>query len=101
MNDPSDTESEMHREVEWLKPSDRVIVAELAEYGGWMKPSSLALNISYTRRHIARRCQVLAEHGVIERHEETAGYRITEFGVAFLNDEISAEDLSNELGNGS
>ncbi|WP_436928174.1 hypothetical protein [Halosimplex amylolyticum] len=95
MSDTSDNEGEMHREVEWLKPSDRVIVAELAEYGGWMKPSSLALNISYTRRHIARRCQVLSEKGLIDRHEDTAGYRITDFGEQFLNDNLSPEDLAN------
>ncbi|ACV46295.1 phage PhiH1 repressor protein [Halomicrobium mukohataei DSM 12286] len=83
----------MHRRVEWLKPSDRVIVAELAEYGGWMKPSSLALNISYTRRHIARRCQVLAKHGLLERHDETAGYRVTEHGHQFLQDKLNEDDL--------
>jgi len=93
MSDSSDSQNEMHRRVEWLKPSDRVIVAELAEYGGWMKPSSLALNISYTRRHIARRCQVLSEHKLLERHDETAGYRITPMGQRFLDDKLSVDDL--------
>lgn len=86
----------MHRRVEWLKPSDRVIVAELAKYGGWMKPSSVALNVSYTRRHVARRCQILSEHGLLERHEETAGYRVSDRGHQFLNDELDAEDLEQQ-----
>jgi len=96
MSAPSDSESEMHRRVEWLKPSDRVIVSELSEYGGWMKPSTLALNIAYTRHHIARRCQDLAEHGLLERHEDTAAYRVTDFGRAFLNDDLEADDLRTD-----
>jgi predicted transcriptional regulator len=98
MSNPSDSENEMHRRVEWLKPSDRVIVSELADYDGWMKSASLALNIPYTNRHISRRCKILAEHGLLERHKDTAGYRVTDFGRMFLNDELDADDLrvSNE-----
>lgn len=93
MSDSSDSQNEMHRRVEWLKPSDRVIVAELEKCGGWMKPSSIALNVSYTRRHIARRCKVLADNGLLERHEDTAGYRVTDIGRQFLNDDLEADDL--------
>lgn len=61
-----------------------------------MKSSSLALNISYTRRHIAQRCQTLVENELLERHEDTAGYRISKKGRKFLNDELEPVDLVNE-----
>lgn len=93
MNDKSDSEHEMHRRVDWLKPSDRPIVAEIGNYGGWVKPATLALNLPYTRGHIARRCKLLAKHGLLERHDETAAYRITETGQKFLADSIDPVDL--------
>lgn len=93
MHDSPNTGHAMHREVEWLKPSDRTIMAEIDKYGGWMKPSTIALNQPYTRRHVARRCKVLAEHDLLQRHEETAAYQISELGVRFLNDELEVEDL--------
>jgi len=68
-------------------------MAEISEYGGWVKPATLALNIPYSRGHIARRCKVLKEHGLLERHEDTAGYRVTDLGKKFLRDELNADDL--------
>jgi DNA-binding IclR family transcriptional regulator len=93
MTDSSDNLDEMHRGVDWLRPSDRVLVAEIAKYEGWMKPATLALNVPYSRGHVARRCKVLAEHGLLERHEDTAGYQVTDFGQEFLNDELDVNDL--------
>lgn len=96
MSDPTDNENEMHRRVDWLKPSDRSILAGLADFDGWMKPASISLNVPYTRRHIARRCQVLADHGLLERHEDTAGYRLTDLGRQFLKDKLKPEDIDAE-----
>ena len=86
----------MHSRVSWLKPSDWSIIKEIDEYGGWIKPASLALNVPYTREHVARRCKVLAEHELLERHEETAAYRITDLGRTYLAGDLDAKDLEGE-----
>lgn len=96
MDEKSDNQDEMHRRVNWLKPSDRPILAEIESYGGWMKPATLALNLPYTRGHIARRCGELADNNLLERHDETAAYRLTDFGRQFLEDNLDAEDLQPE-----
>lgn len=84
----------MYREVEWLTPSDRPILSEVKDYGGWIKPASLGLNLPYTRQHISVRCGVLAEHDLLERHPDVAAYRLTELGERFLADELEPEDLT-------
>lgn len=90
---PHDSGDEMHTEVAWMKPSDRPIVKEIADYGGWMKPATLALNAPYTRNHIASRCRVLSDHDLLERHEDTAAYRISDLGEQFLLDALEPADL--------
>ncbi|MFC3477181.1 phage repressor protein [Halobacterium litoreum] len=86
----------MHRQVAWLKPSDRPILVEIREYGGWVKPATLGLNVPYTQRHVATRCRRLADHEFLERHSEPiAGYRLTDRGRAFLDDELAVEDLDD------
>jgi predicted transcriptional regulator len=94
MSDSRENRDEMHSQVDWLKPSDWAIVSEIEEYGGWIKPASLSLNIPYTREHVARRCKALAEHGLLERHDETPAYRITEKGRDYLAGDVEAEDLT-------
>lgn len=87
-------QKEMHRDVEWLKPSDREILNEIRDAGGWIKPASLTLRLSYTLQHISTRCNVLAEHGLLERYsDDIAGYRVTEKGLKFLNYELDVNDL--------
>lgn len=95
MNPSSDDgDGGMHREVDWLRPSDRPIVRKLAEYSDdWVKAPTLALNLPYTRRHISNRCRELSEHGLLERHEETAAYRLSEKGRDYLADRLEPADL--------
>jgi len=96
MHDHSDggNNTEMHRRVEWLKPSDRPLLAELSKYDGWMKPSTLALNTPYTQRHVGRRLRTLASRGLVERYAaDVAGYRANDLSQAFLGDQMSVEDL--------
>jgi len=89
--DPED----MHHEVEWMKPSDRPILEELAEYGGWMTPRGLSLNLPYTPNWTGQRLRDLSEHGLTERHEEAAGYRITDRGRTFLAGDLDADELED------
>jgi len=95
MSEPCENRDEMHSRVSWLKPSDWSIIKEIDEYGGWIKPASLALNVPYTREHVARRCKVLAEHGLLERYDETAAYRITDLGRTYLTGDLDADVLES------
>ncbi|WP_233274408.1 hypothetical protein [Natrinema thermotolerans] len=61
-----------------------------------MKPATLALNLPYTRNHVAGRCRELAAHDLLERHEETAGYRVTDLGRDFLADKLEPADLLDD-----
>lgn len=85
----------MHEEVEWMEPSDRSIVLEVAAHMGWIKPASMALNSSYSKTHIADRCQVLADHGLIERHPSETAYRIADLGDRFLFHDLEPDDLGS------
>jgi len=97
MNESNDPRDEMHNRVEWLKPSDYPIVDEIGDYGGWMKPATLALNLPYSRNHISRRCLVLVEHEILERYDdETAAYRITYRGRAYLSGDLDADELETD-----
>jgi len=86
-------DDEMHHQVAWMRPSDRSIVKEIADYGGWIKPATLSLNLPYTRNHVAGRCRELADHGLLERHDDTAAYRVTELGRDYLADKLEPADL--------
>lgn len=87
----------MHRQVAWLKPSDRTILVEIDEYGGWVKPATLGLNLPYTQRHVATRCRTLTDHGLLTRYSDTiAGYELTDYGRRFLDDDLTAEDLVDD-----
>jgi len=84
----------MHETTEWLKPSDRPIIAHLTEYPEWVKPATAALNIQYSQQHVARRCRTLWEHELLDRYgEDMPAYRLTEKGQEFLNDNLDAADL--------
>lgn len=96
MTNSREYKDEMHSRIDWLKPSDYTIVSEIGDYGGWIKPATLALNIPFTREHVARRCKTLAEHGLLERHEETPAYRITDRGRAYLAGDLDAEELEED-----
>lgn len=94
MNGSADRQDEMHNRVEWLRPSDYPIVDEISDYGGWMKPATLSLNLPYSRDHISRRCLELSKHGLLERYDDnTAAYRITDRGQDYLAGDLDADDL--------
>ena len=84
---------DMHTQVDWMRPSDRPILMEIANYGGWIKPASLSFNLPYTRKHIADRTREMAEHGLLDRHKNAAAYRVTELGRDFLANGLDPEQL--------
>lgn len=89
-----DDEHEMHRRVDWLRPSDRPILAEFRKYGGWIKPASIHLNVGYSQQHVQERCRELWRRGLLKRYsEDAAGYKLTDLGEKFLDDALTADDL--------
>jgi predicted transcriptional regulator len=84
---------DMHHEVEWMRPSDRPILEELADYGGWMTPKGLSLNLPYTSNWVGQRLRELVEYELVERQKDEPGYKITERGREFLAGDLDADDL--------
>lgn len=89
----------MHRDVEWMVPSDRPILRLMADmsYPGdtWLKPATLALNISYSRYTIAERLKEMARRGLVDRHSQSvAAYRLNDLSRQFLADELDADALN-------
>lgn len=93
----NDNGNEMHRDVSWMKPSDRPILQELADVAPrWQKPATMSLNVGYSRYTIAQRLKLLTDKGLAERKSDSvAAYRITEFGEAFLRGDLDAADLED------
>lgn len=84
----------MHHSVEWVKPTDRIIVQEIARYGGWIKPSSLYLNVDLSQAHVQRRCKELAERGVLKRHEKDVAYHVDDLGRMWILGEATPQMLA-------
>lgn len=57
-------------------------------------PSVIAANIDYTGEYISRRCNRLADAGLVQR-VDASNYRITDRGEQYLAGEISAEELED------
>lgn len=77
-----------------MKGADPVILQELANYGGWMKPASLHLNVHFSRNYVGQRCRELARHELLEQHDEGA-YRISDRGHQYVNGELNPDDLED------
>lgn len=84
----------MRPRVSWMTRADDAILELLSEAGIATNPSTIAFNIDYDRRYVARRCRTLSEHGLVNRvHEGKAMYRITELGEHYLAGTLSKEEL--------
>jgi len=89
----------MHRRVEWMVPADSSILrfmdAVTDERGNpaIQTPKTISLNTGYSNKHVANRCRTLADHGLLERVEDKAQYRITDKGHALLDGGIDPSDL--------
>lgn len=99
--DRDSTSGDMHRGIDWLKPSDRPILLEFATYGPdkWMTSLTAALNLPYSQNHVSRRLRTLRDRGFVEPHDDArAAYRLTDRGLAYVDDQLSQEDLEGESG---
>lgn len=77
-----------------MTQADERVMEFLSEKDIVASPSVIAANIEYTAEYISRRCRRLADAELIQR-VDASNYRITEFGEAFLEGEIEAEELES------
>lgn len=86
----------MHREVEWMQPSDNYIL-EWFSRAGKQTPHTVGLNIAYSYETASHRCPTLADHGLLDRVEDERGvYELSELGQRYLDGELSPEDLRED-----
>lgn len=84
----------MRPRVSWMTRADDAILELLSEAGIAANPSTVAFNIDYDRRYVARRCRTLSEYALVNRvHEGKAMYEITDLGERYLQGEITATEL--------
>lgn len=92
----------MHTRVGWMVPADTSILRFMAaitdERGthAIQTPKTISLNTGYSNRHVANRCRTLTDHGLLERVDDKAHYRITQKGTGLLNGGISPSELDEE-----
>lgn len=74
-----------------MTQADERVLEFLHEKDIIASPSVIAANIDYTGEYISRRCQELADAGLIQQVEAT-NYRITSLGEQFLRGDLSPEE---------
>ncbi len=88
------------RLADWMTPVDRDILELLQNEGNHelvLTPRLIAENTDWERDTVRSHVLTLAEHGLIEYHDESAGiYRLSERGRAYLRGEIAPEELEAE-----
>jgi predicted transcriptional regulator len=75
---------DVHRRVDWLKPADKPILLEFREYGKWMTPPTIYVNVEYADGYVRKRIKALDEHDFLERHPEKNAFRISNRGRQYL-----------------
>lgn len=91
--EPPEYLEDMHREVDWMIPSDNYIL-EYFSKAGKQTPNTVGMNIPYSYETASKRCPVLADHGLLNRIEDKRGaYELSELGQRYLDGELSPEDL--------
>lgn len=85
--------TDVHRRVDWLKPADKPILQEFAEYGKWMTPPTIYVNVEYADGYVRKRINALANHEFLQRHPEKNAFRITDRGQQYLAADQQLLDL--------
>ena len=82
---------------------DRILELLQEDEEGFLTPSEIAddKRILHSGAHVGRRCQKLAEHGMVEAVSRGV-YRLTERGESYLEGEYNAAEQNDvEVSNGS
>lgn len=91
----------MRKSASWMVLWDDRLL-EIARAEGAVSPST-ALESEYihvSKSQIARRLSKLADHGLLNRLPNGV-YTITQEGQAYLDEELNAEELTDESENGN
>ncbi len=89
----------MHKQVEWMVPADSAIMrymdaaVDATGNRAIQTPNTIALNTGYSNRHVSSRCMTLADHGLLERVDDSAQYRITKKGLTLMNGGIEPDEI--------
>lgn len=93
------TDDDMHRRVSWLQPADTPILRVLSPPEiDELSPSDIAHNSNYSTGYVRDRLGYLTAAGLAYRKEPEDHYPvygITDLGLAYLNDELTAEELED------
>jgi len=90
---------EMRARPSWMTPSDVTVLEVLSEKDAALKPKAMLVNIEregipFSKSSVDRAVRKLTAAGMICRLDDyTAYYEITEFGVAFLREEVELAEL--------
>lgn len=72
-----------HHPTSWIRPADRQILEFLSDTRADY-PALVASRLGIHTPYVERRCEVLAEHGLIEAVSEEVVYRITARGMEYV-----------------
>lgn len=81
----------LHRPDWMAAPSDEDILYIINEQGNF-SPEAIAEHTDHTRQYISQRCRLLVEKGFL-RQLGRGLYGITDLGQAWIEREITLEDL--------
>lgn len=85
------------RLADWMTPVDRDVLAVLHNEGNRelvLTPRLIAENTDWKRNTVRRHVRTLAEYGLVEHYDESAGiYRLTDRGRAYLAGELDVGEL--------
>lgn len=91
--EPPEYMERMHREVDWMIPSDNYILRYF-ERAGKQTPMTVGMNIPYSYETASKRCPVLADHGLLDRVPNKRGaYELSDLGRRYLAGELDPGDL--------
>lgn len=100
----------MRARVPWMNEVDDAVLEYLQEletetgHRASLPPTAIWFNLveqlgvlDRSQNTISRRLNVLSEAGLLEKTDETRGYyRLTDHGVAYLEGDLEASELSRE-----
>lgn len=87
------------RLADWMTPVDRDVLEVLRNDGNRelvLTPRLIAENSDWKRNTVRRHVRTLADHGLVEHYDESAGiYQLTDRGRAYLAGDLDASELED------
>ena len=87
----------MQEQIDWMLPIDEEILSVLSESRLALSQKNIAININYDRSYVGKRVGLLVGAGLLEvENHRGSYYRITDFGVALLDEKLDPGILNND-----